>query len=51
MHMNFKRCAHIASTKSTECPGARNQGGTIGHPIRALGIFHYQIAFAYDQPV
>ena len=36
MHKNIKGCAHIASTKSTECPGARNQGGTMGHPIREI---------------
>ena len=24
-----KRCANIASTKSTECPDVRNQGGAI----------------------
>ena len=31
-----KGCAHIASTESTECPEPRNQGGTIGHPIREI---------------
>ena len=31
-----KWCAHIASTESTECPEPRNQGGTIGHPIRKI---------------
>ena len=31
-----KGCAHIASTKSTEYPEPRNQGGTIGYPIREI---------------
>ena len=34
--MNIKGCAHITSTESTECPEPRNQGGTIGHPIREI---------------
>ena len=36
--MNAKRCAHIASTKLTECPELRNQGGVIGQPIS--GFFY-----------
>ena len=31
-----KGCAHIASTKSTECLEPRNQGGMIGYPIREI---------------
>ena len=37
-----KECAHIASTKSTECPGPRNQGGMIGIQSETWGSFHYQ---------
>ena len=31
-----KGCAHIASTKSTECPEPWNQGGVMGYPIREI---------------
>ena len=34
----LKRCAHIASTKSTECPEPRNQGGMIGPQINVFVI-------------
>ena len=34
-----KGCAHITTTKSTECPEPRNQGGVIGHPISGLWEF------------
>ena len=43
-----KGCVHIASTESTECPEPRNQGGTIGHPIREFWEVN---CFAYVQPV
>ena len=31
-----KGCAHIANRESTEYSEPRNQGGTIGHPIREI---------------
>ena len=31
-----KGCAHIASTKSSEFPEPRNQGGVRGYPIRKI---------------
>ena len=46
-----KGCAHIASTKSTECPEPRNQGGMINESMNfLLNLFAYvpQVSFILE---
>ena len=44
-----KSCAHIARTKSTECPDARNQGSIINNQSRDVSYVNLIYVMSYFQ--